>query len=766
MDPEVAGSIPVTHPTLALVIMPSRSLVRIGSLLGLLLLTSARALAASPDTPAASDSPDMVCESAEACFRAAVSFADAHPDQALRQVTRFRRVQNAYPGTPWARRAGLRLGWALLDHDPALALESLRAAREHFPLLEDYVVLKLGQALGRLGSWHESAMMFDEALALFPPSVLRDETLYEAGFAWFEDGQCQHADERLRRAASRDPDSPLMPRALYARATCADQRQRAADATRALREIWWRYPESPEARAVNDIVRSGRPASLRWKPSAKDYYRRGKRLYDLARFEKAIRDLRTFVAGRPGGPSHAKGLLQLGMAHVRLKQYPQAAPIFRRLTETASAHAGQAAVWLATVYLRQDQGRLLLALRDAGPPTLPMNDRNRIRWLSGVWAEDHNEIQDAVAAYEQVARAVGLPTLRRRALWRLGWLRYQQGAWEKARDRFHTLATAVKDHDWQRRARYWHARTLERMGRGAEAQTWYRRVATEWPMTYYGQLSQARLRVPINVADNRRARWEERAMALPASSGLRTDVHFQKAGALSLLGLCEEAAGELLAVTTRDRGRPRTRYAVARQLMECGAYDAAALIAIRHFRDALRRHHVPSDSPLWRIAYPAGYAGAIRASAAPHVDPFLVAGLIREESLYDPRALSPVGAMGLMQLMPETAGRVARRLGLGSVDRDDLFDGALNVRLGAYHVGELLEAYRGNQIHAIAAYNAGPEAVQRWIDKFGDRDPDEFVELISYKETRRYVKRVITSSRIYRYLYATACSAFRLDRAC
>ena len=205
---------------------------------------------------------------------------------------------------------------------------------------------------------------------------------------------------------------------------------------------------------------------------------------------------------------------------------------------------------------------------------------------------------------------------------------------------------------------------------------------------------------------------------------------------------------------------------MARQLTDFGAYDAALVIAIRNFRDALQRHRVPSDSPLWRVTYPAGYLQAIRDAAAPHVDPFLVAGLIREESLYNPRALSPVGAMGLMQLMPKTANRVARRLGLGPVDRDALFEGALNVRLGAWHVGELLDRYQGNQVYAIAAYNAGPEAVRRWIDKFGGRDPDEFVELISYKETRRYVKRVITSYRIYRYLYSTTCGALRVDRVC
>ena len=166
------------------------------------------------------------------------------------------------------------------------------------------------------------------------------------------------------------------------------------------------------------------------------------------------------------------------------------------------------------------------------------------------------------------------------------------------------------------------------------------------------------------------------------------------------------------------------------------------------------------------MTYPTGYVNTIRRHSDQHVDPYLVAGIIREESLYNPTALSPVGAMGLMQLMPKTADRLARQLGLGPVDREDLFEGDFNVRLGVAYVGELLRIYEGNRIQTVAAYNAGRDAVERWIAKFGHRAPDEFVELISYKETRRYVKRVITSYRIYLDLYATTCSAPYLDTDC
>ena len=708
----------------------------------------------------------MACASAEACFRRAASFSDAHPAQVLRQVELFRRVQEAYPGTIWARRAGFRIGWSLLEREPARALDSLRTARKDFPLLADYALLKLGQALGRMGSFHESALTLEAALALSAPSALSHETSYEAGFARFENGQCRRAVPHLEQATSGDPDSPHAPRAFAIITDCATRLQHVNLAKHALRELWRKYPESPEARAVEQVVSSNQPGSLPWAPSLEDYYQRGQTWYALARFEAAIRDFQQFLAGRPHGPRSDQGLFRLGMAHVRLKQYAQAEPIFRRLLGTSSAYTGKAAVWLAKVYLRRDQGRRLLKFRDSEPPGLSADERGRIRWLSGVWAEGEHMIRRAVTAYEDAYRVAELPAVKTDALWRLGWLHYQQGAWEDAVETFRLLAGTAPGWNRQNQAHYWTARALDRMGRVDEAQALFGQVSAEWPMTYYGQLSAFRLRRPLHVEREERDTRVNQAMNGPASSSFRSNPHFRKAMELLGLGLRREAAEELLVVKEQYGDQPQTLYALARHMLAVGDDASPIVIAKRYFGKPLARRRISLDSPLWRMAYPTGAVPKIRHYAAPHVDPFLIAGIIREESLYNPKALSSVGAMGLMQLMPETANRVARRLGLGSVDREDLLQGDLNVRLGVDYVGELLRDYEGGLIRAVAAYNAGPEAVNRWIARFGDRDPDEFVESISYKETRRYVKRVMTSYRIYHSLHSTTCSSNALDRTC
>jgi soluble lytic murein transglycosylase len=169
---------------------------------------------------------------------------------------------------------------------------------------------------------------------------------------------------------------------------------------------------------------------------------------------------------------------------------------------------------------------------------------------------------------------------------------------------------------------------------------------------------------------------------------------------------------------------------------------------------------------LWNSAYPTGYLPRIRLHAGTQVDPYLVAAIIREESQYDPRAVSRSGALGLMQLLPTTAQAMARRQGLPDVSREDLFDHETNIRFGTGYLAQMLQRFDGNVLYAVAAYNAGPVAVSSWLEKNGKREVDEFVESIPFQETRQYVKRVLRSYREYRRIGQLPCAAPSLDKVC
>jgi soluble lytic murein transglycosylase len=147
------------------------------------------------------------------------------------------------------------------------------------------------------------------------------------------------------------------------------------------------------------------------------------------------------------------------------------------------------------------------------------------------------------------------------------------------------------------------------------------------------------------------------------------------------------------------------------------------------------------------------YPDAVReATARGDVDPGLVYSLMREESSFRPDVVSIAGARGLLQLMPDTAERVARALPLPGFTSDALFDPRTNVRLGADYLASLLRQFSGRTSAAVGSYNAGPHVVVRWLPEGGGED-DEWVEEIPYEETRAYVKRVLRSAEAYRVLY-------------
>ena len=170
--------------------------------------------------------------------------------------------------------------------------------------------------------------------------------------------------------------------------------------------------------------------------------------------------------------------------------------------------------------------------------------------------------------------------------------------------------------------------------------------------------------------------------------------------------------------------------------------------------ETLARGPAPVQLELWWHAWPAPFLSEVIAATAgrSNLDPALVYAIMREESGYRPSVVSSSGARGLLQLMPETAERVAAGAGIAAPSIEDLFVPRVNIQLGALYLEGLLRRFDGRTSAAVSSYNAGPIAVARWLDRATGED-DEWVEDIGYDQTRAYVKRVMRSLYAYRVLY-------------
>jgi hypothetical protein len=250
----------------------------------------------------------------------------------------------------------------------------------------------------------------------------------------------------------------------------------------------------------------------------------------------------------------------------------------------------------------------------------------------------------------------------------------------------------------------------------------------------------------------------EPSIRLPADPHqiIAADPGFARVDVLRRVGLAEFALLELEEVVQRSVGDPVRLYAVSSAYVKEERYHLALRILRRHLSGLTTTGHPAVPRAFWEMVYPFGWRSEV-SEAAEHagLDPFFVAAVVREESSYYPRAVSRAGARGLMQLMPATARRTAKRFGVDFDVNKLLSDAAYNAKIGAAHLGELMDDWKGSYILTFASYNAGGGNVKKWIDAYGDPrspqvDPIDWVERIPFSETRNYVQRVMENLQVYR----------------
>ena len=654
-------------------------------------------------------------------------------------------------------------GVILIERNPAAALQYLRAAQRDFPVLDDYTRFWMGSALLHLGEAREAAAMFESVLPAVPDSNLANQVTLRAAEAWYQASSCPESVAWLGKAVSLNDNEPQIPQAWLRLASCQLRDGQLAEGRETLKKLWVKFPYSKEANEAESLLASNIGGEF-WAPQPEDHFTRAQAYLGQALHHEAIEELKKFLAKAPSSPQRGEAKLKLGVAQVRLKLYDQARETFHVLVGEQLAQSDEATVWLARVYLRQGLGPKLLELsRTLSRYALSLEQKGQIRLFAGIWLEDQGQFDEAREQYRQVAKSGEPASQRTEAQWREGWVLYRTGRHREAIAVWQQIVDQGGS-DLEPQALYWIARSNGHLG-SAKARETFLLLCQRYPYTYYCQLAQEHTEIAA-IAQSEQAGLaaeapagqsaEQAAQEEHAHDAKRTEIEqqpaYRRAVELRSLSLEQDAARELTALTDRFSRAPDILVTLSVLLNEVGAYHHALRLVRAQFRDRLERTGGVVAADLWRVAYPTGLIPTIKMQGADGVDPLFVAAIIREESQYDRRAVSRVGAIGLMQVMPTTANAVAQRHRLPSVEREDLFDQETNIRIGARYVEQLLQAFSGNLVQTIAAYNAGPTAVENWVAANRGRSEEEFVELIQYQETRQYVKRVLRSYKEYRRL--------------
>jgi soluble lytic murein transglycosylase-like protein len=350
---------------------------------------------------------------------------------------------------------------------------------------------------------------------------------------------------------------------------------------------------------------------------------------------------------------------------------------------------------------------------------------------------DARRFDDALEVARGLAADTPGSTAGFEPLWRVAWETYRSGDAAGARRRMEGLATVYRDTNRVRRLTYWRARCLEREQRAAEARPLYESLASADPGDLYALFSRRR----VAAAAPARA---------PAMDPIPAGAEFRRADELLRLRLFEEAADEARALPS-SRGR---ELRLAEAEFAQGRFSSAAAAVRRAFPElgTADEGRVPDA---WRRLYYPIEPGAYLARRARQfgIDPAILRGLVRQESVFDPSARSRAGALGLTQLMPSTAKSLSRSVLRVRYRRAFLYDPASNAQLGAAYLRQLVDRFGGNPVYALAAYNGGPTRMARVLRENPGMPEDEIFESHPAYETRDYVRRVLLYAESYRQLY-------------
>jgi soluble lytic murein transglycosylase len=647
-------------------------------------------------------------------------------------------------------RAALALGYFDYGkgHYPQAMKWFERAKRD--PLLADYALYWTAETNLAQGRSLEALAELKQFRAEYPDSVITDQVLQSLGEAAMASDQPADAVAALDAAGLTAQRPSLLLLHAEARERTGDLLGAAAD----YESVYMRFPTSEQAREAgvklsflrgtlgDKFPQLSLPKRLEhastlfaerdWRDARSEYSDLLAELSGADRERAQLRILECGVASG-GGPSELTAL-QITDPEVNAERFGALADYYRSLHDDAQMTAAVEAAVKGAPHSAWAESALFLT----GNYYWVQLDRDRAASYYKRVEEDFPTAADATAAQ-----------------WRVAWtavLKRQPDSAALLTEHLRRFPGSPYTSD----ALYWLGRLAEETGATSLARSYYVKLTDRYPQNYFESLAAERLRAlgrePVQVSDV--VAEIPPVSAIPKLDGaipLAVVGHHARAEALRSIAFDSSAELELRAAYD-ETGEPRLLLEVAQTAATAGRYGTAIVTVRQLFPQLESQPFLDVPREVWTTAYALPFEASIRRwSARVGLDPLLVAGLVHQESAFDPEARSAKDAIGLMQLLPETARLLAREQKI-RYSRFRLTDPDYNVRLGTAYFAELVKEF-GSTEAGLAAYNAGEDRVALWTTGQTYRETAEFVDSIPFSETRQYIQIIARNREIYHRLY-------------
>ena len=699
--------------------------------------------------------PVCAAESVEPLARA----YRATPSMATRNA--LLRYAGAHAADAEGALAQLALGAGAIDTgDWEEALKRLRRARPRLKEIHDYIAYFIASAEVELANHRAAIGELEPLWNNETPGPLSGKAALLSARAYAESGAPREAIAALRKQYSRLPQ----PEGDLALAAAYEQAGEAASAAVYYQLIYYQLPKAPQAQeagAALERLHESLGASYP-PPMPQLMLERAGKLLDAGDSRQARREYQD-MAEQLGGVERDIARVRLGAVDYRIGNERRAREYLDSLALEPSEADAERLYYLFACSRRLDD---IDAMQDAVERLRRTYPRSSWRLKATIEAGNHFLLTNDAGSFEPLYRACYEDFTADPQATYCHW----KVAWNAYLNRRHEAASLLVEH--VRRfpesrqvpaALYFLGRLAQRSGDFGAARAYFSKIRQSYLYHYYSLLAEERL------AQRQLAGAVGSSGALPALDGVElpqpvaglsfepsppTRRRIERARLLALAGLAEWAEPELRFEARADS----ESHILAAELADIAMRRAAHDQAIRYIKSVFPDYlFVPFEAaPLrfWKLAFPLPYRASLEKHArAQKLDPWLFAGLIRQESEFNAKAISRAGAHGLTQVLPSTGRSLTRRLRLGRFRRSRLLTPDFNIRLGSYYLRSMLNDFDGALEPALASYNGGKSRVAAWLGWADYAEPAEFVETIPLTETRHYVQTVIRQGWLYRRIY-------------
>ncbi|HTY64646.1 MAG TPA: transglycosylase SLT domain-containing protein [Acidobacteriota bacterium] len=688
---------------------------------------------------------------------------------ALRQWTR---LEN--PETPAALRLFKRGVDAYLDKRYDSALDLLPGEQEaKTTAVADYMLLYKAKARLMADRNQEALDGFRGLEKQFPESPLLQDALL---------GQCQ-ALLKLQDAASAlavlaNPKSRKNSDALYYQARAFELAGQKEKAVELYLQYYAAYPKAGfEALAQHSLLALS-PSALKGKRSYAFRLQRAENLLrasDVRGAKQLLVALAQVVA--PDSKSSQKRDLLLAEAEYRLDRTTMALSYLHKVTAADPAMHAKALRLEGYCYRKSDKEPLLIAQRDRALKLYPRSgETEELCYSVATYFDVNYEPEKARNAYQVLYERFPKGRYAERASWKLSLSLYFQKEYGEAASGFWSYLKAYPGTASSITAMYWMGRCYQALGGAENARYLFRRVQALANDSYFGMCAR-----DAESSLNRSGSMEKYSVAgiafdqvMATCDALRLSTPYlpepgkavfpaiERARLLWSAELPDMAVSELRWASQRfPQDEKPLSYLIAQIQASSDDYHHAIANLRGIVPDYVNMPVAALPDEIWQLLFPMHHLSVISNHAAKsELDPFLVMGLIRQESAFNENARSSADARGLMQILPATGLKLARQANIRPYNSKKLFHAETNIALGTLYLASLVRQY-GRVELALAAYNAGSTRVDRWLKEFGDVDMPEFIEKIPFSETRGYIRQVLSNKSLYTVLASSAAPAIR-----